>query len=218
MPALPVVVLASGVGSNLQAILARGPILGIQVRAVISDRPEAQALARARAAGVATQLIRAKDHPDRDSYDAALMRAIDSHGAKLVVLAGFMRILSGSFVQRYSGRLLNIHPSLLPQFRGLHTHRRALESGDRIHGCSVHFVIEELDAGAVIAQAQVPVRDDDDEAELRTRVQTREHELYPEVLGWFAAGRIGIQGQRVMFDGVPLERPKVFPWQTPCRA
>src|SRR5579863_9588515 len=138
MPALPVVVLASGVGSNLQAILARGPILGIQVRAVISDRPEAQALARARAAGVATQLIRAKDHPDRDSYDAALMRAIDSHGAELVVLAGFMRILSDSFVQRTSGRLLNIHPSLLPQFRGLHTHRRALESGDRIHGCSVH--------------------------------------------------------------------------------
>ncbi len=218
MPALPVVVLASGVGSNLQAILARAPILGIQLRAVISDRPEAQALARARAAGVATQLIRAKDHPDRDSYDAALMRAIDSHGAKLVVLAGFMRILSGSFVQRYSGRLLNIHPSLLPQFRGLRTHRRALESGDRIHGCSVHFVTEELDAGAVIAQAQVPVRDDDDEAQLRTRVQTREHELYPEVLGWFAAGRLRLQGQRVMFDGVPLERPKVFPWQTLCRA
>ena len=208
--ALPVVVLVSGNGSNLQAILDRADAIGIQVRAVISDRPQAQALARARDAGVTTQTIRAKDHPDRESYDAALIRAVDRYGAKLVVLAGFMRILGPDFVRRYTGRLLNIHPSLLPKYRGLHTHRRALEAGDTRHGCSVHFVTEELDAGAVIAQAEVPILPGDDEAALRVRVQGVEHVMYPEVIGWFSAGRLGFEGGRATLDGAPLSTPKIF--------
>lgn len=208
--ALPVVVLVSGYGSNLQAILDRADTIGIEVRAVISDRPQAQALARAHDAGVATQTIRAKDHPDRVGYDAALIRAVDRHGAKLVVLAGFMRILGPDFVRRYAGRLLNIHPSLLPKYRGLHTHRRALEAGDTRHGCSVHFVTEELDAGAVIAQAEVPILPGDDEAALRVRVQGIEHVMYPEVIGWFAAGRLGFESGRATLDGAPLSRPKLF--------
>jgi phosphoribosylglycinamide formyltransferase-1 len=212
-PALPVVVLVSGHGSNLQAILDRADAIGIQVRAVISDRPEAHALTRARAAGVATEIVSATDHPDRADYDAALMRAIDRHGTKLVVLAGFMRILGADLVRHYSGRLLNIHPSLLPRHRGLHTHRRALEAGDMQHGCSVHFVTLELDAGQVIAQAPVPVKKTDDEAALRVRVQAREHVIYPEVIGWFAAGRLTLENGRVMFDAAPLHMPKIFPWQ-----
>jgi phosphoribosylglycinamide formyltransferase-1 len=209
-PALPVVVLVSGHGSNLQAILDRADTIGVQVRAVISDRPEARALERAHAAGVATELITAQDHPDRAGYDTALMRAIDRHGAKLVVLAGFLRILGPDFVRRYAGRLLNIHPSLLPKYRGLHTHRRALEAGDTRHGCSVHFVTEELDAGAVIAQAEVPILPGDDEAALRVRVQGVEHVMYPEVIGWFAAGRLGFECGRATLDGALLSTPKIF--------
>ena len=208
--ALPVVVLVSGHGSNLQAILDKAVGLGIDVRAVISDRAEAQALTRARAAGVATELVTAQDHPDRAGYDAALMGAIDRHGTKLVVLAGFMRILGPDFVRHYAGRLLNIHPSLLPKYRGLHTHRRALEAGDTRHGCSVHFVTEELDAGAVIAQAVVPILSGDDESALRVRVQGVEHVIYPEVIGWFAAGRLGYDGGRATLDGAPLSTPKIF--------
>ena len=208
--ALPVVVLVSGYGSNLQAILDRADAIGIQVRAVISDRPEAQALRRARDAAVATELITAKDHPDRVDFDAALTAAIDRRGAKLVILAGFMRILGSEFVRHYAGRLLNIHPSLLPKYRGLHTHRRALEAGDTWHGCSVHFVTEELDAGAVIAQAVVPILPGDDEATLRVRVQGVEHVIYPEVIGWFAAGRLGFDGGRATLDGAPLSTPKLF--------
>jgi phosphoribosylglycinamide formyltransferase 1 len=208
--ALPVVVLVSGYGSNLQAILDRAGAIGIQVRAVISDRAEAHALERARAAGVPTQVMAAQDHPDRASHDAALLRAVDSYGPRLVVLAGFMRILGLDFVRHYAGRLLNIHPSLLPKYRGLHTHRRALEAGDIRHGCSVHFVTQELDAGAVIAQAEVPVLPGDDEAALRVRVQGVEHVIYPEVIGWFAAGRLGFDGGRATLDGTPLSTPKLF--------
>lgn len=210
---LPVVVLVSGHGSNLQAILDRAPSLGVDLRAVISDRVDAGALERARKAGVAAEALPASGYPDREAYDAALAALIDKHAPGLVVLAGFMRILSGAFVRRYEGRVLNIHPSLLPRHRGLHTHRRALEAGDASHGCSVHFVTEELDAGAIVAQAVVPVKKGDDEAALRVRVQAREHVIYPEVIGWFAAGRLMLRDGRVMFDGAPLTMPKMFPWQ-----
>jgi phosphoribosylglycinamide formyltransferase-1 len=205
---LPVVVLVSGHGSNLQAILDEAPGLGIDLRAVVSDRPEAQALERARRAGVPTEVISPKAYPDRQAYDAALTAAVEAHAPGLVVLAGFMRILGPGFVQHYAGRLLNIHPSLLPKYRGLHTHRAALAAGDTRHGCSVHFVTDELDAGAVIAQATVPVLKDDDEATLRVRVQGAEHVIYPEVIGWFAAGRLGLHGGRVILDGAPLDTPK----------
>jgi phosphoribosylglycinamide formyltransferase-1 len=211
--ALPVVVLVSGNGSNLQAILDKAKALDVEVREVISDKPQARALERARAAGIPTSVITATDHLEQDAYDRALMQAIDLHGEPLVILAGFMRILGADFVRRYAGRLLNIHPSLLPRHRGLHTHRRALEAGDTQHGCSVHFVTLELDAGQVIAQAPVPVKKDDDEAALRVRVQAREHVIYPEVIGWFAGGRLRLEDGRVMFDGAPLDVPKIFPWQ-----
>ena len=211
--ALPVVVLVSGHGSNLQAILDRAPGLNLDVRAVLSDRPEAQALERARRAGVATEVVSSRTHPDRPAYDAALTGAVDAHGPKLVVLAGFMRILGPGFVRHFAGRLVNIHPSLLPKYRGLDTHRRALEAGDIRHGCSVHFVTDELDAGAVIAQAEVPVLPGDDESTLRVRVQGVEHVIYPEVLGWFAAGRLGLEEGHVILDGAPLTTPKTFNWK-----
>ena len=210
---LSVVVLVSGHGSNLQAILDQAPGLNVAVRAVVSDRPGAPALERARRAGVATEVVASQDHADPEAYDAALTAAVEAHGPKLVVLAGFMRILGPNFVGQYAGRLLNIHPSLLPKYRGLHTHRKALEAGDTRHGCSVHFVTQELDAGAVIAQAEVPVFPGDDEAALRVRVQGVEHVIYPEVIGWFAAGRLGLQEGQVILDGTPLDGPKITNWK-----
>jgi phosphoribosylglycinamide formyltransferase-1 len=213
MSSLPVVVLVSGHGSNLQAILDKASDLGIQVRAVVSDRPEAHALERARRAGVPAVVVSPKDHPGAAAYDQALTATVEAHAPGLVVLAGFMRILGPGFVGQYTGRLLNIHPSLLPKYRGLHTHRRALAAGDLRHGCSVHFVTQELDAGAVIAQAVVPVLPGDDEAALRVRVQGVEHVIYPEVIGWFAAGRLGTLGGRAILDGAPLETPKITNWK-----
>lgn len=212
-PALPLVVLVSGQGSNLQAILDRQHAIGVDVRAVISDRAEAPALARARKAGVPVKVVAPDDHPGREAYDRALATAIDQYSPGLVVLAGFMRILGAGLVHRYQGRMLNIHPSLLPKYRGLHTHRRALEAKEPVHGCSVHYVIEELDSGAVVAQAEVPVQSGDTEATLRTRVQACEHVLYPEVIGWYAAGRLKLEDGHVVLDGAPLAMPKMFHWQ-----
>lgn len=211
---LPLVVLVSGHGSNLQAILDRVAAgnLPVDVRAVLSDRPQAQALERARAAGVPTDTVTPAEFPDKAAYDDALIRAVDAYAPELVILAGFMRILGPGFVGRHLGRMLNIHPSLLPKHRGLYTHRRALETGDTVHGCSVHFVTQELDGGPVIAQAEVPVLPGDDEAALRIRVQSREHRLYPEAIGWYAAGRLRLDGQRPLFDDVPLTMPRIFPW------
>src|SRR5690242_16598293 len=148
---LPVVVLVSGQGSNLQAILDQQREIGVHVRAVISDRPEAPALERARRAGVAAESIDPRTYPERSAHDQALLAAVDKHEPGLVALAGYMRILGDALVRNYRGRMLNVHPSLLPKHRGLRTHRRVLESHESVHGCSVHFVIEELDAGAVVA-------------------------------------------------------------------
>lgn len=210
MAPLPVVVLVSGYGSNLQVILDRTAAgsLPVTVRAVVSDRPEAEALKRARIAGVAVETVTSTEFPAKGAYDLALNAAVERHAPSLVVLAGFMRILGPEFVRRHLGRMLNIHPSLLPKYRGLHTHRRALEAGDRVHGCSVHFVTEELDGGPVVARAEVPVLAGDTEATLRTRVQQQEHRLYPEVIGWYATGRLRLEGQRPSLDGVPLLIPK----------
>ena len=212
-PRLPIVVLVSGHGSNLQAILDKAPGLGIAVAAVVSDRAEAHALERARRAGVPAVLVDPREHTGREAYDRALTALVAAYTPGLVALAGFMRILGPGFVRHYSGRLLNIHPSLLPKYRGLHTHRKALEAGDIRHGCSVHFVTDELDAGAVIAQAVVPVLPGDDEAALRVRVQGVEHVIYPEVIGWFAAGRLGLREGRAVLDGAPLETPKITNWK-----
>ncbi len=204
-PRLPVVVLISGDGSNLQAILdAAAGGLPVEVRAVISNRAEAYGLERARAAGVATHVLSHRDFPERAAYDRALMALIDRYAPGLVVLAGFMRILSTALVDHYAGRMLNIHPSLLPKFRGLNTHQRALEAGEPEHGASVHFVTAELDGGPVILQALVPVRPGDDAHTLAHRVQRSEHVVYPRVIGWFAAGRLQLDGDTVLLDGRPM--------------
>lgn len=210
MTKLPLVILISGRGSNMQAILelAANGALPVDIRAVISNRPEASGLETARAAGLHTETVDHRDYASREDYDRALQAAIDRHAPELVVLAGFMRILTPGFVRHFQGRLLNIHPSLLPAFRGLHTHRRALEAGVAEHGASVHFVTEELDGGPVIAQIPVPVRPGDTEADLARRVLEQEHRLYPTVIGWFATGRLRYRDGAAWLDGRPLPEPQ----------
>ena len=206
---LPLAVLVSGNGSNLQALLdaaARGEIHA-EPRVVVSDQPAAYALERARHAGVAARVLEAGGYADRASYDSALGEILDSCGVELVALAGFMRILSPGIVQRWAGRMLNIHPALLPRYRGLHTHRRALAAGERVHGASVHFVTEELDGGPVVVQARVPVLNGDDEARLAARVLRVEHRIYPLAVGWFASGRLELRDGRPHLDGVALNAP-----------
>lgn len=214
MTAAPgVVVLVSGRGSNLQALLdahRRGE-LPVEFRAVISNEPDAPALARADAAGVATATIDHRDYPDRAAFDQALMTTIDEYRPDLIVLAGFMRIFSDEFIVHYRDRMLNIHPSLLPAFRGLHTHRRAIEAGVSEHGATVHFVTPELDGGPAVLQARVPVRSDDDPERLAARVLEREHRIYPLAVRWFAEGRLRFDGEVVQFDGKPLEGPLIDP-------
>jgi len=198
-----VVVLISGHGSNLQALIdaARPPV---RIAAVIANRAEAYGLERARQAGIATAVIDHRAHPDRESFDAALAAAIDAQGADLVVLAGFMRILTPGFVRRYQGRLLNIHPSLLPRHKGLHTHQRALDAGDARHGCSVHFVTEELDGGPVVLQSRVAVLPDDTAESLATRVHAAEHLLYPVAVRLYAEGRLRLGTTGAELDGQAL--------------
>ena len=208
---LPIVVLISGNGSNLRAIArqAESGALPVEIRAVVSDRADAAGLAWAADHGLHTVVVPARDFQERADFDAALAAQVERHAPGLVVLAGFMRVLGAGFVDRYAGRLLNIHPSLLPRHRGLHTHRRAIEAGDRVHGASVHFVTRELDGGPVVLQARVPVRDDDDEASLAARVLAQEHRIYPECIGWFAAGRLACRDGRVLLDGRQLDAPLV---------
>jgi len=188
-----IVILISGRGSNMEAILeARLPL---KVAAVISNDAQAGGLATAQRHGVTTQVVDHRAYPDRKSFDAALAATIDAHAPDLVVLAGFMRILTAEFVDHYRHRMLNIHPSLLPAFTGLHTHRRALETGVKLHGCSVHFVTAELDHGPLVAQAAVPVLGGDTEDSLAARVLEQEHRLYPQAIAWFCAGRLQVTPQ-----------------------
>jgi phosphoribosylglycinamide formyltransferase-1 len=196
---LPVGVLASGRGSNLQAILeaTARPDFPARVAIVISDREDAAALARATEAGVVGRFINPKDYGDRTAYDAAVMRALDERGVRLVCLAGYMRILTPAFVRAWHGRIMNIHPSLLPAFPGLHAQRQALEYGVKIAGATVHFVDEGVDTGPIILQASVPVRPGDTEDTLSARILAEEHRLYPEAIRLFAEGRLRIAGRRV---------------------
>ncbi|MDO9476774.1 MAG: phosphoribosylglycinamide formyltransferase [Pseudohongiella sp.] len=188
-PSCRVVVLISGNGSNLQALIDY-PQKQYVISQVISNRADAFGLQRAQRAGIGTAVLDHKQFSSREGFDGELIRLIDSHQPDLIVLAGFMRILSSGFVQHYAGRLLNIHPSLLPAYKGTNTHQRVLDAGDRFHGVSVHFVTEELDGGAVVAQAIIPVNEGDTKETLAQRVATQEHRLYPEVVSWFAAGRL----------------------------
>jgi len=190
-----VVVLLSGRGSNFQAIAEAG--LPIEIVAVISNRPQAAGLDYARARSLPAVALDHTVHPDREVFDALLADEIERHRPDLVVLAGYMRILSPAFIARFEGRLLNIHPSLLPMFPGLKTHERALAEGVKIHGCSVHFVTAQLDHGPIVIQAAVPVRADDTPATLAARVLQQEHHIYPQAVRWFAEGRLEINHGRV---------------------
>ncbi|HEU4353676.1 MAG TPA: phosphoribosylglycinamide formyltransferase [Burkholderiales bacterium] len=192
-----VVVLISGRGSNLQALLDAG----VPVSAVISNRAEAEGLAIAAARGIATRVVEHQSRAAREDFDAALAAEIERFAPRLVALAGFMRVLTPGFVERYRGRLLNIHPSLLPAFPGLHTHERALAAGVKVHGCTVHFVTAELDHGPIVAQAAVPVCSGDDPAALAARVLRQEHVIYPRAVRWFLEGRLTLDDGVVRVRG-----------------
>lgn len=192
-----VVILISGRGSNMQAIVD-AQISGAQIAAVISNRPDAAGLAWAAARGIATAVVDHKAFANREAFDQALADCIDSYQPDLVVLAGFMRILTPKFTRHYEGRMLNIHPSLLPAFPGLHTHERAIAEGCKVAGCTVHFVTAELDHGPIVAQGVVSVADDEDADSLAAKVLTIEHQLYPQAVADFVAGRLQIRGNRVV--------------------
>jgi len=197
-------VLISGRGSNLASLLdaMREGTLGGTITRVFANIPDVPGLAVARKQGVDIKVVDNRAFATREAFDAALADAIDAEQPDLVVLAGFMRVLGTPFVRRYADRLINVHPSLLPLYPGLHTHRRALADGARIHGCTVHFVTPEVDGGPIIAQAAVPVQDDDDEASLAARVLAQEHVLLPAAVRWFCEGRLVIAGRRVRVNGV----------------
>lgn len=198
-----VVVLLSGTGSNLQALIDSCAVKDspARIRAVISNRADAYGLQRAKDAGIDTRVLDHTAFEGREAFDAALIDVIDTFNPQLVVLAGFMRILSAGFVRHYQGRLLNIHPSLLPKYKGLHTHQRALEAGDSEHGCSVHFVTEELDGGPLVVQAIIAVESDDSPHSLAQRVHAQEHRIYPLAVRWFAEGRLSLDEQGALLDG-----------------
>ncbi len=193
------VILISGRGSNMEALLDAG-LPGV-CAAVISNRADAAGLDFAASRGIATAVIDHREFASREAFDAALAAAIDRHAPDLVLLSGFMRILSEGFVRHYEGRLLNIHPSLLPAFPGIRTHAQALAAGVRLHGCSVHFVTPALDGGPIIAQAAVPVQAGDDVASLAARVLAEEHRLYPRVARWFLQGRLSLVDGRAQLAG-----------------
>lgn len=209
---LDVVVLISGNGSNLQALIdaARRPGCGYRIAAVISNRPDAYGLQRAATAGIPQHCLQHAQFAERAAFDRVLQLKIDHYRPGLVILAGFMRILTPEFVQHYHARLLNIHPSLLPQYRGLHTHQRALEAAERMHGASVHFVTAELDGGPVILQSRVPVLADDTPETLAARVHAQEHIIYPLVVEWYAQGRLRMRDNHILFDNKVLASPLIY--------
>ncbi len=204
---LKVGVLISGRGSNMEALLraAASPDYPAEVVLVISNRPEAAGLRTAGDLGIATQALDHRAFADRQTFEAELSAALEAAGVELVALAGFMRVLTASFVEHWHDRLINIHPSLLPLFPGLDTHERALDAGVKLHGCTVHFVRAEMDAGPIIGQAAVPVLADDDADSLAARVLTTEHRLYPLCLRLVAEGRVLVEGERALIDGLADE-------------
>lgn len=203
---LPLVVLISGNGSNLQAIIdsIRNEDIPAQIKLVISNRPQAYGLERARHANISTVVLDHTEFATRQSFDAALAKLIDQFGEPLVIMAGFMRILSDEFVNRFHGRLINIHPSLLPNYRGLNTHQRVLQAGETMHGATVHFVVPELDSGPIILQGKIDVLPDDTEERLAQRVHEMEHRIYPQVVRWFAENRLRLENNTVLLDGHPI--------------
>ena len=214
--AASVAVLVSGGGTNLQALLdAAAAGAAFEITHVVADRPDAFALERARRAGVPTTVVAYRDYAERADFDAALGDALAATGAEWVALAGFMRVLGPELVAAWHGRMLNIHPSLLPAFRGLHVHRRVLDAGVRVTGCTVHVVTPELDDGPVVVQAAVPVLDQDTEATLAARVLEKEHQAYPLALELLASGRAVVEAARVRLDARPAAVPAGFLWPRP---
>ena len=207
-----VAILISGSGTNLQAFIdavADGS-LDVEIPVVVSNRPDAYGLARARDASILTECVKNEDFPDRVAFDQALASSLERHKPDLLILAGFMRILTSAFVKRFEGRILNIHPALLPKYPGLHTHQRAIDAGERWHGSTVHFVTEELDAGPMILQGRVPVLSHDTESLLSARVQAVEHKIYPEAAALFASGRLEFRNGESWLDGSRLDEPLQF--------
>ncbi|CAG21254.1 phosphoribosylglycinamide formyltransferase [Photobacterium profundum] len=199
-----IVVLISGNGSNLQAIIdacQANTIKNANVVAVLSNKADAYGLERAKNAGVQAINLMVADYENRDAYDKAMIEQIDLFKPDLVILAGYMRILSDEFVRHFQGKLINIHPSLLPKYQGLHTHQRALDAGDEEHGTSVHFVTEELDGGPVILQAKVPIFAEDTIEDITARVQLQEHRIYPLVTNWFLQQRLSMENDQAVLDG-----------------
>ena len=211
-PRKPVVIVISGRGSNMRALIEASRRAGSEfdVTRVLSDKPDAGGLAIARELGVDAHSVPAAGFTDRTGYDEKLAEFIDQKTPALIVLAGFLRILSAPFVRRYEGRLINLHPALLPKYRGLHTHRRALAAGDAEHGATVHFVTEELDGGPPIVQAKVPVLAGDDESTLSARVQVIEHKIFPAAVNWFCAGRLRYRNGQAWFDDRRLAAPLLW--------
>lgn len=205
-----IVILISGRGSNMQAIV-EAQLPGARIAAVIANRPDAAGLAWAAERGIATAALDHKAFASREDFDAALAAQIDAFAPDLVVLAGFMRILTPGFTQHYAGRMFNIHPSLLPAFPGLHTHQRALDAGCRLAGATVHFVTAELDHGPIVAQGAVAVADDDTADSLAAKVLRVEHQIYPQAVRWFVEGRLTLDGQRVQVDGGSADGALVCP-------
>jgi len=212
MTDLPIVVLISGNGTNLQAMMdARDQGLAINIRAVISNQKNAFGLERAKRANIPTQVISHQDYPTRDTFDAALIEQIDLYQPHLLVLAGFMRRLGTTMVSHYKNKILNIHPSLLPKYPGLQTHRQVLDNKDLWHGTSIHIVTDDLDAGPLICQAAFKVAKNDTESSLKTRIQKIEHHLYPSVLKLFAEGRITVNNKTILLDGEILPTSGITP-------
>ncbi len=206
------VVLVSGSGSNLQAIIdavEKGE-LNADIKAVISNRDNVKALQRARHAGIASFVIDHHRYNSRETFDQALMACIDQFKPDLIILAGFMRILTADFIAHYANRLINIHPSLLPAYKGLNTHQRVLEAGDKIHGATVHMVNAELDSGAMVIQAEVEVKPDDNAERLAQRVLAQEHIIYPLAISLFIEGRLQVDQHTLLFDNEPLSRPLLW--------
>jgi phosphoribosylglycinamide formyltransferase 1 len=209
MSRLPIAILISGRGSNMRVIAERAAAgnLPVEVRVVVSDKPSAAGLRIAEAMNITTRVLEPRCFPDRPAYDRALVELLAQYQPQLIVLAGFMRILTSDFIGAFAARMLNVHPSLLPKYPGLHTHRRCLEAGDAEHGVSIHFVTEQLDGGPVVLQAEVPVLPGDTEITLSARVQQAEHRMYPQAIDWFARGRLLLKDGRAWLDGKPLDAP-----------
>jgi len=216
MAKLKVGVLISGRGSNLAALIeaAKASDYPAEIGCVVSNREAAPGLAIAASAGIATAIVSHRDHPDRESFDRAVSAQLERHGVELVVLAGFMRIFSPWFPARWKDRLINIHPSLLPAFKGLHVQRQALDAGVRVSGCTAHLVTTDLDSGPIIAQAAVPVLPGDTEETLAARILRQEHRLYPLVVRWFGEGRIAIDGEKIAVRDVACDATLLFSRET----